>query len=66
MIGLARRLAAGPGHRQRQLRTGRRADPSFPAGSFDVAISRTGTMFFGDPAAAFTNIGRRFAQAGGW
>jgi hypothetical protein len=31
-----------------------------------VAISRTGTMFFGDPAAAFTNIGRRFAQAGGW
>src|SRR5262249_38849295 len=32
--------------------------PPFPAASFDVAISRTGTMFFADPAAAFTNIAR--------
>jgi len=30
----------------------------FPAASFDVAISRTGAMFFGDLVAAFTNIGR--------
>ena len=36
----------------------------FPAGSFDVAISRTGTMFFGDPAAAFTNIGRALRPGG--
>lgn len=28
----------------------------FPAGSFDVTISRTGTMFFGDHVAAFANI----------
>lgn len=28
----------------------------FPEGGFDVAISRFGTMFFDDPAAAFANI----------
>jgi SAM-dependent methyltransferase len=36
----------------------------FKPGSFDVAISRTGTMFFADPAAAFTNIARAL-QANG-
>ncbi len=30
----------------------------FPQERFDVAISRFGTMFFGDPAAAFANIRR--------
>ena len=30
----------------------------FPPGRFDLAISRFGTMFFADPVAAFTNIGR--------
>lgn len=30
----------------------------FPDRAFDVAISRTGAMFFGDPAAAFANIAR--------
>jgi SAM-dependent methyltransferase len=30
---------------------------AFPAGSFDVAISRFGSMFFADPVAAFGNIG---------
>ncbi|MCW2944985.1 MAG: methyltransferase type 11 [Actinoallomurus sp.] len=29
----------------------------FPAGGFDVAISRFGVMFFADPVAAFANIG---------
>ena len=28
----------------------------FPADSFDVVVSRFGTMFFADPAAAFANI----------
>ena len=28
----------------------------FDPGGFDVAISRFGTMFFSDPAAAFANI----------
>jgi SAM-dependent methyltransferase len=29
----------------------------FPRAQFDLGISRFGTMFFADPAAAFTNIG---------
>ena len=36
----------------------------FDPGSFDVAISRTGAMFFGDPVAAFTNIGRALRPSG--
>jgi len=36
----------------------------FPAASFDVAISRTGAMFFGDPVAAFTNLGRALRPGG--
>lgn len=32
--------------------------------SFDVAISRTGAMFFGDLTAAFTNIGRPLVPGG--
>ncbi|MCZ4124951.1 class I SAM-dependent methyltransferase [Streptomyces sp. H39-S7] len=30
----------------------------FPPAHFDLGISRFGTMFFADPVAAFTNIGR--------
>jgi len=37
---------------------------AFPAGSFDVAISRFGSMFFDDPAAAFGNIGRAVRPGG--
>ena len=36
----------------------------FPQERFDVAISRFGTMFFDDPAAAFANISRALRQAG--
>ncbi|HTQ90026.1 MAG TPA: methyltransferase domain-containing protein [Streptosporangiaceae bacterium] len=64
MLGLARRLAAGQGIGNASFE---RADAQiypFPAGSFDVAISRTGTMFFGDPAAAFANIGRALRPGG--
>jgi SAM-dependent methyltransferase len=31
---------------------------------FDVAISRTGAMFFGDPVAAFTNVARALRRGG--
>lgn len=31
---------------------------AFPPAGFDLCISRFGTMFFADPAAAFANIGR--------
>jgi SAM-dependent methyltransferase len=36
----------------------------FSAGEFDVAISRHGAMFFGDPVAAFTNIARALRPGG--
>lgn len=36
----------------------------FPAGRFDVAISRAGVMFFADPVAAFDNIGRALEPGG--
>jgi SAM-dependent methyltransferase len=36
----------------------------FPPAHFDVAVSRFGTMFFDDPAAAFTNIGRALQPTG--
>ncbi|MFF0468077.1 class I SAM-dependent methyltransferase [Micromonospora zamorensis] len=36
----------------------------FPAGSFDVALSRFGVMFFGDPVGAFGTIGRALRPGG--
>jgi len=36
----------------------------FPPGRFDLAISRFGTMFFDNPAAAFGNIRRALNSAG--
>ena len=35
----------------------------FPPRRFDLCISRFGTMFFADPVAAFTNIGRALRPA---
>lgn len=36
----------------------------FPSERFDLAISRFGTMFFSNPIAALTNIGRGLRRAG--
>ena len=36
----------------------------FPPAAFDLAISRNGAMFFGDPVAAFANIGRALRPGG--
>jgi SAM-dependent methyltransferase len=36
----------------------------FPQGRFDLAMSRFGTMFFGNPGTAFANIGRALRVAG--
>lgn len=36
----------------------------FPPAHFDLVISRFGTMFFDDPVAAFTNIGRALRPGG--
>jgi SAM-dependent methyltransferase len=64
MIELARRLAAEQGIGNAGFEQADAQIHPFPAGSFDVAISRTGTMFFGDPAAAFANIGQALRPGG--
>jgi SAM-dependent methyltransferase len=63
-IERARELARAEGLRNV---TFERADAQacrFPQERFDLAISRFGTMFFDDPAAAFANIGRALRPAG--
>jgi SAM-dependent methyltransferase len=37
---------------------------AFPPASFDLVLSRFGVMFFADPVAAFTNIGRGMVDGG--
>lgn len=56
MIARASALAAAEGVRNVQFRHGDAQTYPFLPQSFDVAISRFGTMFFADPIAAFRNI----------
>ena len=58
MLDYARRRAAEEGVTNATFEQVDAQIHPFPPESFDVAISRTGAMFFGDLAAAFTNIGR--------
>jgi SAM-dependent methyltransferase len=63
MLERARRLSADQGLNNI---TYQRADAQvhhFPPARFDLCISRFGTMFFADPVAAFTNIGRALRPA---
>ena len=64
LIALARRLAAEHGIANARFEQADAQIHPFPAASFDVAISRTGTMFFADPAAAFSNIARALRPGG--
>ena len=64
MIALARRLAAEQGVANALFEQTDAQIHPFPAQSFDVAISRTGTMFFGDQVAAFANIARAIRPGG--
>ena len=64
MLAVAARLSAEEGLGNV---TFERADAQvhrFPPDRFDVAISRFGVMFFDDPVAAFTNIGRALRPDG--
>jgi SAM-dependent methyltransferase len=64
MLDQARRRAAEAGLTNADfLQADAQVHPFAPA-SFDLAISRTGTMFFGDAVAAFANI-RRALRPGG-
>lgn len=64
MIALARRLATAEGLGNARFEQADAQIYPFGEGSFDVAISRTGAMFFGDPDAAFANIARALRSGG--
>jgi SAM-dependent methyltransferase len=64
MLARARRSAEDDGLTTIRMEQGDAQAYPFPAGSFDVAMSRLGVMFFADPVAAFTNIGTAL-RAGG-
>jgi len=63
-IERARALTRAEGLRNVTFERANAQDHRFPAGRFDVAISRFGTMFFDDPVAAFANIRRALRPAG--
>jgi SAM-dependent methyltransferase len=64
MLGHARRLSAEEGLANVSFVQADAQVHRFPAASFDVAISRFGTMFFADPVAAFGNIGHALCPGG--
>jgi SAM-dependent methyltransferase len=64
MIELARRRAADEGLTNVTFEQVDAQIHPFEAGAFEVAISRTGAMFFGDLVAAFANIGRALRPGG--
>ncbi|MGC1754044.1 MAG: class I SAM-dependent methyltransferase, partial [Trebonia sp.] len=64
MLARARARAAEEGIGNVTFEQGDAQVYPLPPGGFDVAVSRFGVMFFGDPIAAFANIGRGL-RAGG-
>ena len=64
MLERARATAAAEGVTNVTFEQGDAQVHPFPSGSFDVAISRFGIMFFSDPVAAFANIGRALRPGG--
>lgn len=58
LLQAARRRCAEDGLRNIAFERGDAQIHDFPPAHFDLCISRFGTMFFADPAAAFANIGR--------
>jgi len=63
-ITRARELARAEGLRNVTFESADAQVHRFPPESFDLVISRFGTMFFDDPVAAFANIGRALRPAG--
>jgi SAM-dependent methyltransferase len=64
MIERARELAEAEGLRNVAFVHADASVHSFPPEEFDVVISRFGTMFFADPAAAFANLARSLRHGG--
>lgn len=64
MLDDARRRAADEGVTNVAFEQADAQIHPFEAGAFDLAISRTAAMFFGDHLAAFTNVGRALRPGG--
>ena len=64
MLELARKRSADEGIDNVTFLRGDAQVFPFEAGSFDVAMSSFGAMFFNDPVAAFANIGRALRPGG--
>jgi SAM-dependent methyltransferase len=64
MLEVARRLADDEGLENTTFVHGDAQVHPFEPGSFDVATSRFGAMFFADATAAFANIGAALARGG--
>jgi SAM-dependent methyltransferase len=64
MLGLARERAAAEQLTNVTFEQGDAQIHAFPDSHFDVAVSRNGAMFFGDPVAAFKNIARAIKPGG--
>ncbi|TVT25869.1 class I SAM-dependent methyltransferase [Amycolatopsis rhizosphaerae] len=64
MLAAARKAAWNDGIENVSFVQGDAQVHPFPDGSFDIAISRGGIMFFADPIAAFTNIARALRPGG--
>lgn len=64
MIARARELADRQGVPNVRFEVGDAQAHPFRSGAFDIAISRFGTMFFGDPDMAFRNIARAVRVGG--
>lgn len=63
-IGRARELARAEGLGNVAFEQADAQVHRFPDERFDLATSRFGAMFFGDPVAAFANVGRALRPAG--
>ena len=64
MLDVARTKADLEGLRNVQFLQADAQVHPFPAAEYDIAVSRAGVMFFGEPPAAFANIGRALRPGG--
>lgn len=64
LLAEARRRSAAAGLINTTFLQGDAQVHPFGSASFDVALSRFGAMFFGDPVAAFTNLARALRPGG--
>lgn len=64
MIAYARQVAAHEGLSNVIFEQADAQVHPFTTDKFDVAISRTGAMFFGDPVAGFTNLAQALRRGG--